>query len=63
LPVMLLGHVLIVAPGVLWLAALLGWNKAVAFGIMPFLLATLLKSALGAAMVSALWKMAAGRAG
>lgn len=60
LPVMLLGHFLIVAPGMLWLGVLLGWNKAVAFGIAPFLLATLIKSALGAAMVSVLWKIAAG---
>ncbi|MBS0280911.1 MAG: biotin transporter BioY [Proteobacteria bacterium] len=61
LPVMLLGHVLIFAPGTLWLAALMGWNKALAFGIAPFALATLLKSALGAAIVAALWKVAAGR--
>jgi biotin transport system substrate-specific component len=61
LPVMLLGHVLIVVPGMLWLAVLLGWNKAVAFGIAPFLFATLLKSALGAAIVAVLWKMAAAR--
>jgi len=58
--VMLLGHVLIFAPGLLWLAVLLGWSKAVAFGIAPFLLATLLKSSLGAASISALWKMAPG---
>lgn len=59
LPVMLLGHVLIFAPGTLWLAALMGWNKALAFGIAPFALATLLKSALGATIVAALWKVAA----
>jgi len=58
--VMLLGHVLIFAPGLLWLAVLLGWSKAVAFGVAPFLLATLLKSSLGAASVSALWKMTPG---
>lgn len=58
--VMLLGHVLIFVPGLLWLAVLLGWSKAVAFGVAPFLLATLLKSSLGAASVSALWKMAPG---
>lgn len=58
--VMLLGHVLIFAPGLLWLTILLGWSKAVAFGIAPFLLVTLLKSSLGAASVSALWKMAPG---
>lgn len=61
LPLMLLGHVLIFAPGTLWLAALMGWNKALAFGIAPFVLATLLKSALGASTVAALWKVAAGR--
>jgi biotin transport system substrate-specific component len=61
LPVMLLGHVLIFAPGLLWLTVLLGWDKAIAFGVAPFLPATLLKSALGAAIVSALWKVAAGR--
>lgn len=61
LSVMLLGHVLIFAPGTLWLAVLMGWNKALAFGIAPFALATLLKSALGAAIVAALWNVAARR--
>jgi biotin transport system substrate-specific component len=56
--VLLLGHVLLFAPGVLWLAALFGWSKAVAFGAAPFLLATLLKSGLGAAGVVALWRLA-----
>lgn len=55
--VMLMGHVLLFAPGVLWLAVLFGWNKALAFGVAPFLLATLLKSALGGAVVSALWRL------
>jgi len=55
--VMLLGHVLLFAPGVLWLAVLFGWSKAVALGVEPFLLATLLKSGLGAAVVSALWRL------
>ena len=61
--IMLLGHVLIFAPGVLWLAALFGWNKAVAFGIAPFLLATMLKSGLGAAIVSASWRLSEGHNG
>ncbi|HKD47394.1 MAG TPA: biotin transporter BioY [Rhizomicrobium sp.] len=59
--VMLLGHFLIFAAGVSWLAAHFGWSKAMAFGISPFLLATLLKSGLGAAIVSALWRSADGR--
>jgi biotin transport system substrate-specific component len=56
--VMLLGHVVIFAPGLLWLAALFGWNKALAFGAVPFLVATALKSGLGAALVSAMWATA-----
>jgi biotin transport system substrate-specific component len=56
--VMLMGHVLLFAPGVFWLAVLFGWHKAIAFGIAPFLLATLLKSGLGAAITSALWRLA-----
>jgi len=56
--VMLMGHLVLFAPGVLWLAVLFGWSKAFAFGVAPFLLATLLKSGLGAAVVSALWRLA-----
>ena len=59
--VMLAGHVLIFAPGVLWLAVLLGGSKAIALGVTPFLLPTLLKSGLGGAIVSALWRLADGR--
>ena len=59
--VMLLGHALIFAPGVFWLAALLGWSKAIAFGIAPFLLATLLKSGLGAVLVAAFLPLADSR--
>jgi biotin transport system substrate-specific component len=59
--VMLLGHVLIFAPGVLWLAVLFGWGKAIPLGVTPFLLATLLKTGLGAATVSALWQLADNR--
>ena len=59
--VMLLGHVLLFVPGVLWLAVLFGTGKAIVFGIVPFLLATLLKSGLGAAVVAALWRLADGR--
>ncbi len=50
-----LGHVLLFVPGVLWLAFLFGWPKAVAFGIAPFLVVTLAKTALGAALVALFW--------
>jgi len=58
--VMLLGHLLIFAAGVSWLAALYGWSKAIAFGISPFLLATLLKSGLGGAIAYASRRLAYG---
>jgi biotin transport system substrate-specific component len=44
--VMLLGHAVIFALGVAWLAAQIGTAKAIAFGLTPFLLGTVLKSAL-----------------
>ncbi|MBV8651677.1 MAG: biotin transporter BioY [Alphaproteobacteria bacterium] len=52
---MVLGHVLLFVPGVLWLAVLFGWGKAIALGVTPFIAATVLKTALGVAVVAALW--------
>jgi biotin transport system substrate-specific component len=57
---MLLGHVLLFVPGVLWLAAWFGWAKAVAFGLVPFLGATVVKTALGVALVAAAWSLLGG---
>jgi biotin transport system substrate-specific component len=48
---MLLGHAVILGLGVAWLAALIGWQDAVAFGLTPFLVGTVLKSALAVATV------------
>lgn len=50
---MLIGHALILAPGVAWLALGLnfGWTKAVAVGLTPFWAATALKTALAVAAV------------
>jgi biotin transport system substrate-specific component len=50
-----LGHVALFVPGVLWLAALFGWPQAIATGVTPFLVATVVKTALGVALVSAFW--------
>lgn len=55
LAVMALGHVLIFVPGYLWLTALFGAEKAYAIGVAPFYAATVLKTALGAAMLPAAW--------
>ncbi|HEY2132614.1 MAG TPA: biotin transporter BioY [Acetobacteraceae bacterium] len=47
------GHVLLFVPGVLWLAALAGWTNALAVGVTPFITITIVKTALGVAMVAA----------
>lgn len=52
------GHVLLFIPGVLWLTFLFGWTKAVAVGVTPFVAATILKTALGVAMIALMWKLA-----
>ncbi len=49
---MLMGHAVIFALGVAWLAVLVGWPKAFALGVAPFLLATLVKSGLAAALIA-----------
>jgi len=49
-----LGHALVFVPGVLWLAIQLGWPRAIAAGLTPFIAATVVKTALGVALVAAL---------
>jgi biotin transport system substrate-specific component len=48
-----LGHVLIFIPGVAWLATLIGTEKALISGAAVFLVGSLVKTALGVAVVSA----------
>ena len=48
-----LGHVVLFVPGVLWLAVLFGGKQAIAMGVAPFLAATVVKTALGVALVTA----------
>ena len=48
-------------PGVAWMAVLFGGEKAIALGLTPFWAATLLKTALGAAIMQAAWKVVARR--
>lgn len=45
---MLLGNLLCLAIGGSWLASLIGWNKAIAAGVTPFLIGAVLKSGLAA---------------
>lgn len=49
---MLMGHAVIFVLGAAWLAVLVGWPKAFALGVAPFMLATLAKSGLAAALIS-----------
>ena len=56
-----IGHALLFVPGVAWMAVLFGGEKAVALGLTPFLAATVLKTALGAAIMQAAWKVVARR--
>ena len=55
---MLIGNVLIYAPGLLWLGSLVGWDKPVLeWGLAPFLLGDAAKLALAAILLPAVWKL------
>jgi biotin transport system substrate-specific component len=58
---MILGHAVIFAAGLGWLAASIGWGKAVAVGLTPFWAATALKTALAVAAVHGLGRWAAAK--
>jgi biotin transport system substrate-specific component len=54
---MLLGTATIYIPGLAWLSSLIGMEKAVQFGFMPFLAGDLTKAALAAALFPAVWAL------
>ncbi|MCF2872206.1 biotin transporter BioY [Octadecabacter sp. G9-8] len=55
---MLVGNALIYVPGLLWLGTLYGWDQPIlAWGLTPFLVGDVLKLALAALLVPAIWKM------
>ncbi len=55
---MLIGNAIIYAFGLLWLGALIGWDKpVVALGMTPFLLGDLAKTLIAAALLPTLWKV------
>lgn len=56
LATMLAGAATILAFGFAWLAVLIGAEKALAFGVLPFLLGDALKVALGAALLPLGWR-------
>ena len=52
---MLMGNVIIYLLGVGWLTSLIGWDKAVQFGLLPFLYGDSLKLIIAALGVPYLW--------
>lgn len=52
---MTIGMALIYLPGVAWLAALIGTEKAIAAGMLPFLVGDAVKIALGALVLPGAW--------
>ena len=55
---MVVGNALIYAPGLYWLGALYGWEKPILdWGLTPFLVGDVLKLALAALLLPALWKL------
>ncbi len=55
---MLVGNALIYVPGLLWLGTLYGWDQPILqWGFTPFLVGDVLKLALAALLVPAIWKM------
>jgi biotin transport system substrate-specific component len=55
---MLIGSALIYVPGLLWLGTLYGWDKPILeWGLTPFIIGDLMKLALAALIVPALWKL------
>ena len=53
---MIVGHAVILGAGFAWLAALLGVEKAITVGLLPFLATTAVKCALGAVAVPPIWR-------
>ena len=56
---MLVGELAILGLGAAWLAYLFGADKAIAFGVGPFIVTDLVKVALAAAIVPAAWNLVA----
>jgi biotin transport system substrate-specific component len=58
---MLVGEVVILALGAAWLAYAFGFEKALAWGVGPFIVTDLIKIALASAIVPAVWALLRGK--
>jgi biotin transport system substrate-specific component len=58
---MIIGHVVCLAFGAAWLAVLIGGKLAFWYGVVPFIVGTVLKSALGAATLKAMTRLKAAK--
>ena len=55
---LLIGNALIYVPGLLWLGHLYGWDKPILqWGLTPFLIGDVIKLALAAMLLPAIWKL------
>jgi len=55
---MVLGNVIIYVPGLLWLAALYGWDQPIlTWGLTPFLVGDLVKLGLAALLLPGAWRL------
>jgi biotin transport system substrate-specific component len=59
LAAMTIGHILILACGVAWLATSLGWGRAFAMGLSPFVVATILKTVFAGISLPLAWRTVA----
>jgi biotin transport system substrate-specific component len=56
LAAMTLGHAIVLALGVAWLALSLGWTQAIAVGLTPFIVATIVKTILAGLTLPVAWR-------
>jgi biotin transport system substrate-specific component len=55
---LLVGNILLYAPGLLWLGTLIGWDKPVLeYGLFPFIWGDLLKIAMAVLLLPTAWKV------